>query len=255
MSVLSEPLYAYARDVNLPEGYLERYRVGLIFREPTFCDASEHKQGLAAKHRFLLLSGSARHVDALFGGMSGSPGTGLCVWEPGSLWKVLAVHHAKGYSSITLLEVPLVAFHIFSGKTLTPLEHGFAEKSAELFALALQLPVVEECARAEWLERLQHPLGIRDDGQFLESWFNGLHKLADTPLQAHALAQEIKTMQKPGKGARRLKRGSGVLVVLVGVYIVFISMSSGARLGQMILISSVMIAMGVWLFWRPDDIS
>ena len=85
--VLPDQLHAYVRDVDLPDGYLGRYRTGLIFREPTFCDVSEHStQGLAAKHRYFLLSGNARYVDSFFGGMSGSPGTGLCMFAPDTLW-------------------------------------------------------------------------------------------------------------------------------------------------------------------------
>jgi hypothetical protein len=35
---------AFVRDTALPSGFLKKYRVGLLLREPTFCDAS-HKIG------------------------------------------------------------------------------------------------------------------------------------------------------------------------------------------------------------------
>jgi hypothetical protein len=166
--VLPDQLHAYVRDVDLPDGYLRRYRPGLIFREPTFCDVSEHcKEGLAAKPRYFLLSGNARHVDSFFAGMSGSPGTGLCMFAPGTLWKVLA--------QIALLETPPVALHAFNCQALSGLEQGLADKAAEQFAQALQSPAMDACKGADWRERLQHPLGINDDGWFLESWFNGRH--------------------------------------------------------------------------------
>jgi len=175
MSAVGDQLYAYVRDVDLPPGYVERYRSGLIFREPTLCDASEHVGGYAAHDRYLLLSANARHLDALFGGMSGSPGSGLCMFLPSSLWKVLAVHHIKDHTQITLLEVPPEAIHAFDSRKLTEFEQELAKRAGSSFESTAKLEPLAACSTPEWLERLRHPLGIDDDGKFLECWFNGVH--------------------------------------------------------------------------------
>lgn len=262
-AVMPEKLQAYVRDVDLPEGYLEKYRVGLIFREPTFCDASEHsQQGLAAKHRYLLLSGNAKHLDALFGGMSGSPGTGLSIFQADTLWKVLAVSKAEGYAQITLLEIPPLARHAFGGQAFTVLEQDLADKAVHLFRQSLKLPVLDACKRDEWLERLKHPLGIRDDGVFLESWFNGQHEQAEAesgPESVSAVLGSVNLVassalaEAPQKHA--LKRALGVFIMLLGVYIGFVLSKSDARPGQMIFFAGVLVVFGAFVFWRPDSMN
>ena len=256
---LPDQLHAYVRDVDLPDGYLEQYRPGLIFREPTFCDVSEHsKEGLAAKHRYFLLSGNARHVDSFFGGMSGSPGTGLCMFAPNTLWKVLAVHRAESYAQITLLEIPPVALHAFNCQALTVLEQGLADEVAEQFAQALQRPALDACKGADWLARLKHPLGIENDGAFLECWFNGLHdRTAPRPMEesvAVTTGSAAVRADKPNKDTQWFKRSLGLLVMLIGLYIGWTLLANAPRPFQMVIISVAMVMMGAWMAWRPGDI-
>lgn len=257
--VLPDQLHAYVRDVDLPDGYLERYRTGLIFREPTFCDVSEHsKQGLAAKHRYFLLSGNARHVDSFFGGMSGSPGTGLCMFAPDTLWKVLAVHHAEGSVQITLLEIPPVALHAFNCQALTVLEQCLVDKAAEQFAQALQRPALDACKVADWLERLQHPLGINEDGAFLESWLNGRHdqtapQSTEEPVAVRAGSNTVQA-DMPSQNNRWFKRSLGLLVMLIGLYIGWTLVTNAPRPFQMVIFSVTMVVMGAWMAWRPNDL-
>jgi hypothetical protein len=260
-AVMPEKLLAYVRDVDLPEGYVKKYRVGLIFREPTFCDASEHsQQGLASKHRYLLLSGNAKHLDALFGGMSGSPGTGLSIFQADTLWKVLAVSKAEGYAQITLLEIPPLARHAFGGQNFTVLEQDLADKAVEHFEQSLKLPVLEACKGDEWLERLKHPLGIRDDGVFLESWFNGQHEQAEDGTAPESTSAEsgcenvgsapvlVEKSQKHGS-----KRALGFLILLLGVWIGFVCAQGG--IWHMFAFACVMVFLGAIVVWRPDFIN
>jgi N-glycosidase YbiA len=261
-AVLPENLHAYVRDVDLPEGYLEKYRVGLIFREPTFCDASVHsQQGLAAKHRYLLLSGNAKHLDALFGGLSGTPGTGLSIFQADTLWKVLAASKVEGHAQITLLEIPPLARHAFESQTLTVLEQGLADKALERFEQALRLPVLDACKGDEWLERLNHPLGIRDDGTFLESWFSGKHELAKAKFTAESMSTVVdsenvesvpviaETPQNLG-----LKRALGIFIMLLGAYIGFVVAQTDSRPISVIVFAGVIVLFGALVAWRPDSV-
>lgn len=264
-AVMPEKLLAYVRDVDLPEGYLDMYRIGLIFREPTFCDASEHsQQGLAAKHRYLLLSGNAKHLDALLVGMSGSPGTGLSIFQADTLWKVLAVSKAEGHAQITLLEIPALARHAFGGQAFTVLEQGLADTAVEHFERALKLPVLEASKGDEWLARLKHPLGIRDDGVFLESWFNGQHEQAEAeaesvPESASALSgsEHLGASSALAEAPQKhlLKRALGLFIMMLGIYIGFVLSQSDARPGQMIFFSGVLVVFGALIVWRPDSMN
>lgn len=263
-AVMPEKLLAYVRDVDLPEGYLEKYRVGLIFREPTFCDASEYSnQGLAAKHRYLLLSGNAKHLDALFGGMSGSPGTGLSIFQADTLWKVLWVSKAEGHAQIALLEIPPMARDAFGGQAFTVLEQDLAGKAIHHFQQSLKLPVLEACKGDEWLARLKHPLGIRDDGVFLESWFNGQHERAEVEVEptvesANELSgsENFSSLAAPTEASQKhgLKRALGLFIMMLGVYIGFVLAQTDSRPASVIVFASVIVIFGALVAWRPDSI-
>lgn len=261
IGVMPERIDVYCRDTNLAEQSLAKYRPGLIFREPTLCDASQHFGGFAARHRYLLLSCTARHLDALFGGLSGSPGTGLSVWQPGSLWKVMAVHQNNDHTQITLFKIPPVALHAFNAQALTPLEQGLTEKADEFFQRALAQEPVPACATPEWLERLQHPLGINDDGEFLECWFNGIHLGTTTDESPTATAPsvppaEVKAAAQPSKPprARKFKRALGIVVMLIGAWLAISLIDVDPHPGQIIFLALVMIIFGALVTWRPDDI-
>jgi len=70
---------AFYRDTELSPAIGSMYRVGVLFREPTFCDATYQFGGFAAPHRYLILSANARCVDAIYQ----HPEWGLCLWQPG----------------------------------------------------------------------------------------------------------------------------------------------------------------------------
>ena len=60
-----EECSAFYRDTPLSPAIWSMYRVGTLFREPTFCDATYKFGGFAAPHRYLIISASARCVDAI----------------------------------------------------------------------------------------------------------------------------------------------------------------------------------------------
>jgi hypothetical protein len=247
----------------LPQGYLEKYRVGLIFREPTFCDASEHSnQGLAAIHRFLLLSGNAKHLDALFGGKSGSPGTGLSIFQSDTLWKVLWVSKAEGHAQITLLEIPPLARDAFGGQAFTVLEQDLADKAIHHFQQSLKVPVLDACKADEWLERLKHPLGIRQDGVFFESWFNGQHKQAEVESAPESVStdsgnENVESAPVPAETPQklRLKRALGIFIMLLGAYIGYVVVQTDSRPASVIMFSGVIVLFGALVAWRPDSVN
>ena len=174
-----------------------------------------------------------------------------------TLWKMLAVHQAEGHAQITLLEIP-PALHAFNCKALTVLEQGLADKEAEQFAQALQRPALNACKGADWLERLQQPLGINEDGAFLECWFNGRHdqtapqSMAE-PVVATAVSATVQA-DMPSQNNRWFKRSLGLLVMLIGLYIGWTLEASAPRPFQMVIVSMVMVVTGAWMVWRPNEI-
>lgn len=157
---------AYYRDTTLPPGVLDLYEIGIVFREPTFCDATHRFGGFAAPHRYLLVSTSAACLDPL----SASPEWGLCVWLPGRLFKVIARHRRGDFSQVTLLEIPEGVRAAFATPKLTDMEETFAAQAAVQFEAAMAAPVLPEHASRSWLDRLAYPVGVNDRGQFFECW-------------------------------------------------------------------------------------
>lgn len=156
------------RDTSLSAHVTDRYRVGMLFREPTFCDATYKLGALTAVHRYLIFSGEARNLD----GLSANPQWGLCVHPTGSIFKVLDNQRDGSTRQTILLCLPETFREQLIATDLEPWEAHLVESGRNLFQQARrQLPRVKEVAGRDWLDRLTHPLGIDDEGSFFEAWY------------------------------------------------------------------------------------
>lgn len=160
---------AYYRDTTLSSRMLDMYRVGILFREPTFCDATYKFGGFAAPHRYLIISSNARSLDIF----SQHPEWGLSVWSPGRIFKVLDKQQSAAYVQITLLEIPENMRTKFLHPHLNDLEKAFVYQAKQRFEFAFQTPVLPEHQTHLWLDRVKSPVGIDDAGRFFESWSSG----------------------------------------------------------------------------------
>lgn len=157
---------AFYRDTTLAPHVLALYQVGILFREPTFCDTTFKFGGFAAPHRYLIISANARCIDSL----SEHPEWGLCIWETGRIFKVIGVHGGSGYTQVTLLEIPEELREDFTTERLTEMERIFARQAADQFEAALEVPALLEHRTRLWLDRLEFPVGVDDRGGFFECW-------------------------------------------------------------------------------------
>lgn len=159
----------FYRDTTLSESVLAKYRVGLLLREPTFCDASYKFGGFAAPHRYLIISANARCVDDL----AENPNRGHCLWMTGSIFKVIGLCSEGRNIQITLLEIPEELKTQFITPSLSEMEQVFADLALKQFQDALHIPPDRELASAGWLDRLTYPVGVSDDGGYFECWEYG----------------------------------------------------------------------------------
>lgn len=157
---------AFYRDTTLPPGVLELYETGILFRDPTLCDATYKFGGFAAPHRYLIVSAGATCLDRL----SPGPEWGLCVWLPGRIFKVIGVHRGEEFSQTTLLEVPEAMREAFTTARLSEMEESFAVQAAGQYEAAREAPVLAVHANRAWLDRLSYPLGVNDQCRFFEAW-------------------------------------------------------------------------------------
>jgi len=156
----------FFRDTLLQPEILSMYQVGMIFREPTFCDATYKFGGFAAPHRYLIISENAKCLDSY----SEHPEWGLCIWQRDSIFKVIAIQSTDFHSQITLLEIPKSNIIDYQTKTLSDGELNLAEQSVISFERAEQTPPRLEHITDDWLDRLTCPIGIKSPGQFFELW-------------------------------------------------------------------------------------
>ena len=153
---------AFYRDTSLDLVDLRMYQVGVIFQEPTFCDATYRRGGLLAPHRYQIISSNARSLDAF----SENPKWGLCVWQPGALFKVIDITSIAEYTQITLLEIPEDLLPYFQRDELAYIEREFALQAVEDFMEAVGLPPLDDLNTKGWLGRFSNPLGIKDDHEY-----------------------------------------------------------------------------------------
>ncbi|HKJ37150.1 MAG TPA: hypothetical protein VJ972_00105 [Anaerolineales bacterium] len=152
----------FYRDTTLPISVLKMYQVGIIFQEPTFCDATYKRSGMLAPHRYQIISSHARDL----GPLSANPQWGLCIWSAGRYFKVIDNTRLGEYTQTTLLEIAEDLILYFRTNKFAYIEKDLAEQSVTDFKEAMQLPILPELNTKSWLDRLSNPLGISDELTF-----------------------------------------------------------------------------------------
>jgi len=152
-------LKPFIRDTYIPYSLSSKYEKGLVFSDPTYCDASCNFGGFASPNRYLIFSENKTLLE---------PITGLCVWKRGSAFKVIDVQNTKSHSQITLLELGDGKNLHEPPEVLDQIEKDLAEIAFHFFVVAGKLDPLREHQTLEWLQRINYPLGIKDDGSFFE---------------------------------------------------------------------------------------
>ena len=248
-------LFAYYRDTELAPGFLARYEVGLLMRDPTFLFVTEHFGGFCAPHRFLILSENARHL----GGFSASPEMGICALLPDTIMKVIAVHQQAGYAQVTLLEIPEASQGTFTTEHLSEFEQSLVDKAQQRFQEALTLHPRPELTTADWLERVRPPVGINDAGEFRQTWRYGNDQAREVSGSISPTKESFQPnpviCPAPSVWARRLKQALGVFCVGVGGYILIQLAQQDDTSYKLASFGLVAMGLGAWVAWRPDDLS
>jgi hypothetical protein len=160
----NSPAYVYTpffRDAVLSPEVLSQYSIGLILREPTFCDATYKFSGFIAPHRYVIYSSEARCLDAY----SQHPEWGLCVWMTGRHFKVVGQVTKGDRSQIALLDVSEDHFKQCSDEERADIEARIGQSAARLFERALATRPLPELDTEGWRKRLAYPIGIDDGGR------------------------------------------------------------------------------------------
>lgn len=146
-------------------GFLEKYHVGLLLREPTFCDASYKIGGFVAPDRFLIFSSNARSLD-----QDAPQPWGLCIWPTGRCIRIIDKIIQQDKSQITLLEIPDGILRLFEQRELEKLEQHFVKHARQIFEENVNAAPVPELNTEDWRQRLVYPIGINDQGDYFTLW-------------------------------------------------------------------------------------
>jgi hypothetical protein len=169
ISTVYERCGSLFRDTELPPSVLEKYRVGLFLREPTFCDTTYKRGGFIAPHRYLIISSNARCLDDV---IREKLGWGLCIFQPRRIFKVIDRIADDLRTQITLLEVPEDLVEVFSRFELNEFEKACLEQAREIFREALQMKPLPELDNKRWKDRLVFPIGVNDQGGYFSLRFD-----------------------------------------------------------------------------------
>ena len=151
----------FHRDTNLLEGVLEKYQPGMIIQERAFVDCSYLDGGLAARHRYLIITGKAKDLHTL-AGMDRKYGPAII--QRDAFFKVLDVYELHGHAQVTLLHIPEELVDRLSTSDLNELEKEMIEAARSSFEESLTKPAVPALKEPEWLERVSFPLGMNEEG-------------------------------------------------------------------------------------------
>jgi hypothetical protein len=151
----------FVRDTTLPPRFLEKYQVGLLLREPTFCDASYKIGGFIAPDRFLIFSSNARIFD------KASPQAwGHCVWPTGRCFRIIDKITHQNKSQITLLEIPDEILRFFYQRELGKLEQYFVKQARKIFDENVNADPIPELNTEDWRQKVVSPIGINHQGDY-----------------------------------------------------------------------------------------
>lgn len=154
----------FYRDNDLSDDFITKYYRGLIIQERGFTDASYHRGGLAAKHRFLIASSQAKDLSRMPGA---NPDHGLVVMTNDSFFKILDVAEKIGHKQIALLHIPGELVDYFnSGEELSSVEQQIVDAARADFDEKCLTSPVESLCRKDWLDRIAAPVGLNDEGGY-----------------------------------------------------------------------------------------
>ena len=154
-------LQMFVRDTFLAKETEEKYVIGKIIKEPTFCDVSCRVGGIITTHRYAILSN--RFVD--FSAFEQGTNWGLFVCKRNSFFKVLDIYKVNGKTQISLL-------HLDENWKLFENNHSYVEEDIvkmcrERFQKKYNTPPIPELATKAWLERLLYPIGINPKNEYI----------------------------------------------------------------------------------------
>lgn len=156
----------FYRDADLADEVLEKYQQGVIIQERAYVDCSYLDGGLAARHRYVIITDKAKDLQALAGV---DPKYGPAIIQRNGSFKVLDVYDLHEHAQVTLLHIPEELIGRLRSRELNEMEKEMVEAARKNFEENLAKPAVPALTEARWLERVAFPLGMSEEGDLNRS--------------------------------------------------------------------------------------
>lgn len=151
----------FARDINLPQSLIEKYRPGMIIVERGFVDATARVGGMVTNCRYCILSNHMANLGFFDRGENWQ----LHVAQHHSHFKVLDVHTFQGKTAIFLLHLPNDESWKLYKTVEINLDQQLLENCISRFEFKCCQPPIPEVTSAKWLDRCAFPVGMDDSGE------------------------------------------------------------------------------------------
>ena len=152
----------FARDINLPQNLIDKYKAGMIILERGFVDATARVGGMVTNCRYCILS---NHM-ANLGFFEHDTNWQLHVAQHHSLFKVLGVHSYQGKTAIFLLHLPNDETWELYKTVEIDLDQQLLENCIKRFEFKCVQDPIPEVTDEKWLRRCEFPVGMGNSGDF-----------------------------------------------------------------------------------------
>lgn len=150
----------YVRDVNLSQEQERKYSIGSFIREESYVEATRIIAGMATTHRFIILSNHMAELN----GQEDIDGTGLCIAQSNSRFKILGKLICKDKEAIVLLHLP----YDDSWKTFLTVQCSadkqLLEEARRRFEQSCYMKPFPGLITQNWIDRCASPIGMDNNG-------------------------------------------------------------------------------------------
>ena len=148
----------FVHDINLPDGFLEKYEIGALIKERGFVDMTNKIGQMTTSHRYAIISNHVGNLSQFEHGTN----WGLHTAASGSKFKVLDVFTFKEKTQILLLHLEDNLEDFFAGNDA--IDEECVAWARNIFVESFEKEIIEEVNTDEWLERCSFPIGMDNEG-------------------------------------------------------------------------------------------
>ena len=148
----------FVHDINLPDGFLEKYEIGALIKERGFVDMTNKIGKMTTSHRYAIISNHVGNLSQFEHGTN----WGLHTAASDSKFKVLDVFTINEKTQILLLHLEDNLEDFFVDNAT--IDEECVAWARKIFVESFEKEIIKEVNTPEWLERCSFPIGMDNEG-------------------------------------------------------------------------------------------